>query len=181
MMKTELGAKNCLYPMPTMLVGATVDGNPNFITIAHVGIMDLEDISLGMAKAHYTNRGIKDNKTFSVNIPSVAQVTETDYCGLVSGKRANKAGLFDVFYGTLKTAPMSAECPVNMECKLVQTVDFPKHEVFIGEIVATYADDSVLTDGTVDFAKVRPILFTMPDQGYWKLGERFATAWSVGK
>ncbi len=180
-MKTELGAKNCLYPMPTMLVGATVDGNPNFITIAHVGIMDLEDISLGMARAHHTNRGIKDNKTFSVNIPSVAQVMETDYCGLVSGKRANKAGLFDVFYGTLKTAPMIAECPVNMECKLVQPVDFPKHEVFIGEIVATYADDSVLTDGTVDFAKVRPILFTMPDQGYWKLGERFATAWSIGK
>ena len=37
-MKIELGAQNCLYPMPTTLVGATVEGKPNFITIAHVGI-----------------------------------------------------------------------------------------------------------------------------------------------
>ncbi len=180
-MKTELGAKNCLYPMPTTLIGATVDGSPNFITIAHVGIMDLGDVSLGMAKTHHTNHGIKDHKTFSVNVPSTAQIKETDYCGLVSGKRANKAGLFDVFYGTLKTAPMIAECPINMECRLVKTVDFPKHDVFVGEITSTYADDSVLTDGAVDFAKVQPILFTMPDQGYWKLGERFAKAWSIGK
>ena len=51
-MKIELGARNCLYPMPTTLVGATVEGAPNFITIAHVGIMDLGSVSLGMAKAH---------------------------------------------------------------------------------------------------------------------------------
>jgi hypothetical protein len=39
-MKTEVGAKNCLYPMPTTLAGALVNGKPNYITIAHVGIMD---------------------------------------------------------------------------------------------------------------------------------------------
>jgi len=50
-MKTELGAVNCLYPLPTTLVGAHVKGKPNFITIAHVGIMDLGSLSLGMIKA----------------------------------------------------------------------------------------------------------------------------------
>lgn len=69
-MKIDLGARNCLYPMPTTLVGATVEGRPNFITIAHVGIMDLGSVSLGMAKAHYTNTGIKENGTFSINLPS---------------------------------------------------------------------------------------------------------------
>src|SRR5512139_2987655 len=151
-MKTELGATNCLYPLPATLVGATVDESPSFITIAHVGIMDPGTVSLGMSKTHHTNRGIKDCKTFSINVPTTAQVMETDYCGLVSGKRVNKAELFDVFYGTLKTAPMITECPINMECRLVKTVDFPKHDVFVGEITSTYVDDSVLTDGTVDFA-----------------------------
>ncbi|MGZ4869635.1 MAG: flavin reductase family protein [Halobacteriota archaeon] len=180
-MKIELEARNCLYPLPTTLVGATVEGRPNFITIAHVGIMDLGSVSLGMAKAHYTNAGIKESGTFSVNLPSVEMVKETDYCGLVSGKRVDKAELFSVFYGKLKTAPMIIECPVSMECKLLKIVDFPKHDVFIGEIVTTYAQETVLTNGVVDYTKVQPLLFTMTDHSYWKLGERVAKAWSIGK
>src|SRR5665811_2476702 len=83
-MKIELGALNCLYPMPTTLVGAMVEDRPNFITIAHVGIMDPGSLSLGMSKAHYTNAGIKQCGTFSVNLPSAEMVEETDYCGPVS-------------------------------------------------------------------------------------------------
>ncbi|MEE8373450.1 MAG: flavin reductase family protein [Dehalococcoidia bacterium] len=180
-MKAELGAVNCLYPMPTTLIGANVNGKPNYITIAHVGIMDPGAVSLGMGKAHYTNAGIKESGTFSVNIPSVSMVRETDYCGLVSGRHADKSTLFEAFYGKLGTAPMIMECPVSMECKLIQTVDFPKHDVFIGEVVATYCDEECLTDGVVDTAKVQPILFVMNDRGYYRLGERFAGAWSIGK
>lgn len=180
-MKTEIGARNCLYPMPTTLIGALVEEKPNFITIAHVGIMDPASVSLGMNKNHFTNVGIRMNGTFSVNIPSVKMVEETDYCGLVSGKNLDKAGLFKTFFGKLKTAPMIGECPINMECKLTRTVDFPNHDIFIGEVIATYCDEGVLTDGIVDLAKVEPILFAMNDRSYWKLGERFAKAWSIGK
>ena len=42
-----LGPVNALYPTPTTLVGAIVNGKPNFITIAHIGIMTLDHISLG--------------------------------------------------------------------------------------------------------------------------------------
>jgi len=167
--------------MPTTLVGANVDGKPNYITIAHVGIMDLGSVSLGMHKMHYTNAGIKENETFSVNIPSVEMIKETDYCGLVSGKKADKASVFENFYGKLKTAPMIKECPINMECKLIRTVDFPQHDIFIGEVVETYCDEECLADGIVDFAKIQPILFVMNDKSYWKLGERFAKAWDIGK
>jgi flavin reductase (DIM6/NTAB) family NADH-FMN oxidoreductase RutF len=180
-MKVEVGAKNCLYPLPTTLVGALVNGKPNYITIAHVGIMDLESVSLGMAKAHYTNSGIKANGAFSVNIPSVKMVKETDYCGLTSGKTQDKAALFKTFYGKLKTAPMIEECAVNMECQLIKTVDFPNHDVLVGKIVATYCDETVLTDGVVDFGKVQPILFVMNDRSYWNLGDKFAKAWDIGK
>lgn len=180
-MKIKLGAKNCLYPMPTTLAGANVNGKPNYITIAHVGIMDFGSISLSMNKVHYTNAGIKENGTFSVNIPSVEMVKETDYCGLVSGKNVEKSPLFENFYGKLGTAPMIKECPINMECRLIQIVDFPKYDVFVGEIIETYCDEQYLADGVVNFAKVQPILFVMNDRSYWKLGERFAKAWSIGK
>jgi flavin reductase (DIM6/NTAB) family NADH-FMN oxidoreductase RutF len=182
MTKQELGARNCLYPLPVVIVGAIVKGRPNFVTIAHVGIMDLKTISLGMNKTHFTKAGIFENRTFSVNIPSVDLVEKTDYSGLVSGRDIDKAQLFKIFYGKLKTAPMIEECPVNMECTLVKNVDFPAHDIFMGEVVATYCDESVLDErGMLDYALLRPILFTMNDAGYWRLGERFATAWSIGK
>jgi flavin reductase (DIM6/NTAB) family NADH-FMN oxidoreductase RutF len=180
-MKTELGARNCLYPLPTVLVGALVNGKPNYITIAHVGIMDLESVSLGMNKRHHTNAGIKTNKTFSINIPSTMMIKETDYCGLVSGKDKNKADMFKTFYGTLKTAPMIEQCSINMECELVKTVDFPNHDIFIGKIMNTHCDETVLTDGEVDFEKVQPILFVMNDRSYWSLGKKLAKAWNIGK
>jgi flavin reductase (DIM6/NTAB) family NADH-FMN oxidoreductase RutF len=180
-MKVNIGAKNCLYPLPTTLVGALVDGKPNYITIAHVGIMDPGSISLGMNKAHYTNAGIKANGTFSVNIPSVKLVKETDYCGLMSGKTEDKAASFKTFFGKLKTAPMIEECAVNMECELIKTVDFQSHDVFVGKVAATYCDETVLTDGVLDFGKVQPILFVMNDRSYWKLGAKLARAWDIGK
>ncbi len=180
-MKITLGAKNCLYPTPTTIVGALVNGKPNYITIAHIGIMDHGSISLSLNKSHYTNPGIKEHKTFSVNIPSADMVKETDYCGLVSGKNQDKSQVFEAFYGQLKSAPMIKKCPINMECKLVQTVDFHSHDIFIGEIVETYCDDAVVTAGVVDFSKVHPILFVMNDRGYWEIGKKFAGAWDIGK
>jgi len=142
-MKIDIGPKNCLYPLPTTLIGTLVNGKPNFITIAHVGIMDLGSVSLGMNKNHFTNAGIKENGTFSINIPSVKMVKKTDYCGLVSGKTENKAGLFKIFFGKLKTAPLIEEYSINMERELIKTVDFPNHDVFVGKIVTTFCDEDI--------------------------------------
>lgn len=180
-MKVEVGVKNCLYPLPTVLVGAMINGKPNFLAIAHVGIMDHECVSLGINKAHFTNKGIKENRTFSINIPSTEMIKITDYCGLVSGKDKSKDDLFKTFYGKIKTAPLIEECPINIECELLDIVDFPNHDVFIGKIIATHCDESVLKEGVVDLNKVQPILFAMHDRSYWSLGNKIGKAWSIGK
>jgi flavin reductase (DIM6/NTAB) family NADH-FMN oxidoreductase RutF len=183
-MKTRLGSINVMYPTPVVLVGAMVDGRPNFITIAHVGIATVGTpncITFGIGKVHYTNQGIKEQKTFSVNIPSENLVVETDYCGLVTGKKTDKSKVFDVFYGQLETAPMIAQCPLNMECRLYDVIDFPGHDLFVGEIIETHADPAVLTDGAVDVTKLKPLLFDMATRGYFGVGPHLARAWHVGK
>ncbi|MBI3038684.1 flavin reductase family protein [bacterium] len=167
--------------MPITIIGAQVNGKPNFNTIAHVGIMDFSTISISLAKVHYTNKGIKENKTFSVNIPKEGLVKETDFAGMVSGETTDKSKVFEAFYGSLKTAPMILECPINMECKLIQTIEFPKHEVFLGEIVETFCGDEFLVDGKMDISKVQPILFVMDGTSYWNLGSKISNAWKVGK
>ena len=64
---------------------------------------------------HLTNKGILENKTFSVNLPSEEMVEITDHIGMVSGTKEDKSQLFDLFYGELDTAPMIEQCKVTME------------------------------------------------------------------
>ena len=99
---------------------------------------------------------------------------------MVSGKKEDKSRLFELFYGELDTAPMIQECKVTMECKLIDHVKLPTHDLFVGEVVGTYADVDVLTNGVVDIAKLRPLLFDMASKKYWGLGEPVAKCWSVG-
>ena len=160
--------------MPVTLVGATVNGRPNYLTVAHVGIMNHAHpayITVGLGKMHYTNAGIKENKTFSVNIPSEDMVAETDYCGIVTGRNTDKAALFEAFYGELKTAPMITECPVNIECVLRKKIHLGVHDLFLGEIVSVHVDQEILDEeGEIDFAKLSPFVFNQGE--YWSLGKR---------
>jgi flavin reductase (DIM6/NTAB) family NADH-FMN oxidoreductase RutF len=179
-----IGPVNALYPMPTTLVGATVNGKANFLAVAHVGILNHgspQYLSIGLHKGHYTNGGIRENKAFSICLPSEALMVETDYCGIMTGKKTDKASLFDLFYGELDTAPMIRQCPVNMELRLHQILDFAAHDIFVGELVQTYADDGAMTDGVIDIASVRPLLFDMASKKYWSIGGIVGSCWNAGK
>ena len=179
-----IGPVNALYPMPTTLVGATVNGKPNFLAVAHVGILNHgtpQYLSIGLSKVHYSNAGIYENRTFSICLPSEDLMVETDYCGIMTGKKTDKAALFDVFFGELATAPMIRQCAVNMELKVHDVLDFTTHDIFIGELIQTYADDGVMTDGKIDIAKLRPLLFDMASKRYWSLGGPVGDCWRAGK
>jgi flavin reductase (DIM6/NTAB) family NADH-FMN oxidoreductase RutF len=183
MEKVNLGATIPAYPMPVALVGAHVEGKPNFLAVAWFSMASYKPpmIAIALGKNHYTNPGIKENKTFSVCLPSEDMVEVTDYCGIVSGKKTDKSKLFDLFYGDLKNAPMIKDCPVSVECKLIRVVENGANEMFLGEIVGTYTEQRFLSEGKLDFRKTKPIILSQPDTTYWKLGDQFAKAWSIGK
>ena len=72
---------------------------------------------------------------------------QTDFLGMNSGEKIDKASLFKIFYGKLKTAPMISEAPLNLECKLVDVIDLKhENESFIGEIVETYSEEKYIKD-----------------------------------
>jgi flavin reductase (DIM6/NTAB) family NADH-FMN oxidoreductase RutF len=183
-MKQEMGPMLALYPMPVTLVGSMVNGRPNYCPVAHVGILNFgkpQYISVGMHRSHHTNQGIRENKEFSVNMPSAALIEATDHLGLVSGRNEDKSEVFKTVFGSLKAAPLIEECPVSMECHLHQTLELGSHEIFIGDIVLTHADPKVLTDGAIDIRKLDPLLFDMGSKSYWKVGEPIGKAWNSGR
>jgi flavin reductase (DIM6/NTAB) family NADH-FMN oxidoreductase RutF len=136
-------------------------------------------VCVAINKARYTAKGIMENKTFSLNVPSAKQVVETDHCGLVSGAQEDKSGVFSSFYGNLKTAPMAEECPVNIECRLFKSVDCGSHLLHIGEVVEIHADKSCVTDGKPDITKINPIIYAQAT--YFGVGKRIEAAFSAGK
>jgi flavin reductase (DIM6/NTAB) family NADH-FMN oxidoreductase RutF len=180
--KISIG-QNFFIPMPVVLVGTQVKGKDNFMTVGWCARANANPpmILCGIGNHHYTPKGIAETKTFSVNVPSADLLEKTDYCGLVSGQKTDKSRVFDVFYGSLKTAPMIRECPVSLECRLVQAVPLPTNTLFIGEIVGVFADGRVIKDGKPDFSVIEPLFLTMPDNHYWTLGKNAGDAWSAGK
>jgi flavin reductase (DIM6/NTAB) family NADH-FMN oxidoreductase RutF len=138
-------------------------------------------LAIALGKNHYTNPGIKENQTFSVCLPSEDMAEKTDYCGIVSGKKTDKSKVFDVFYGELETAPMISDCPLSIECKLVDIIESGLNEIFVGEIMGMYTEERFLSDGKLDFKKMKPMMLSQPDTSYWRLGEPVAKAWKIGK
>jgi flavin reductase (DIM6/NTAB) family NADH-FMN oxidoreductase RutF len=181
--KVKIDANACLYPMPMTLVGANVNNLPNFLAVAWAARVNFRPPMIGVAlgKIHHTNAGIHGLRVFSVNIPGTDLLEKTDYCGIVTGKTTDKSKIFDVFYGELGQAPMIRECPLCLECRLVQAVDLPSNTLFIGEIVSAYAEEKMLTNGRPDVEKMDPFTLTMPDNCYWRVGEKAGQAWNAGK
>jgi flavin reductase (DIM6/NTAB) family NADH-FMN oxidoreductase RutF len=182
MEKIKIDSNAFVYPMPMTLVGAVVDGKPNFLAAAWVTRANFKPPMIMVALGdHYTNAGIDANEAFSVNVPDVALMEKTDYCGIVSGRKVDKSKLFDVFYGSLPGAPLIRECPICMACRLNQAVKLPFDTLYIGDIVDVYTEERFLTDGKPDVKKIDPFTLTMPDNRYWRVGEEAGKAWSAGK
>jgi flavin reductase (DIM6/NTAB) family NADH-FMN oxidoreductase RutF len=181
MEKVSIGPRPYITPMPAVLVGANVGGRPNYMTVAWTGVacMDPPMIAVAINKTRYTEKGILENKTFSVNIPASKNAVETDHCGLVSGNKVDKSKFFETFYGKVKTAPMISDFPVNIECELRHTLELGSHNLHVGEIVDIQVAEECMTGGTPDIDKIDPIVFS--GQNYCHIGEIIGKAFSIGK
>ena len=182
--KKKLGPTTLAYPMPAFLVGVDVDGKANFMTAAWGGIAasDPPMVSVGIRPARYTMVGIRENGTFSVNVPSEEQAVEVDYCGIVSGRDDDKAARcgFSVFYGDTQEAPLIEECPVNLECRLHEEVALGTHILVIGEILQVHVSESILDEqGNPDPLKARPLVFG--GRYYYGLSDIVARAFADGR
>jgi flavin reductase (DIM6/NTAB) family NADH-FMN oxidoreductase RutF len=171
-----------LYPMPIVLVGSVFAGRANFMAVGWVSRVNYRPPLFAIALGpHHTNKGIEENREFSINIPDVSLIEKTDYSGLVSGSKTDKSELFNVFYGQSAKAPLIKECPVCIACSLYDVVKLPVNTLYIGEPKEVFTEEKYLTDHQLDVRKIKPFTLTMPDNTYWSVGEKLGKAWDTGK
>jgi flavin reductase (DIM6/NTAB) family NADH-FMN oxidoreductase RutF len=184
MNKIDIGSQGFIYPMPMTLIGVDLDSGPSFMPVAWINRVQADPprIAAGMNARHATNEGIRQHWEFSVCLPSEDLVVAVDWCGMRSANRGvDKGAAFTIWRGNLDHAPMIAECPLCLECRLERTVDLGSHELFVADVVGTWCDESALSDGMPDVEKLRPFTLTMPDNRYWKVGGFLGKAWSIGR
>ncbi|WP_294499296.1 flavin reductase family protein [uncultured Gemmiger sp.] len=179
-MKQNIGHSIALYPTPLVVVGTMVNGKPNWVLVGHLGIIGHDHVMVSLASAHYTNQGIRESKALSINIVDEALLPKADRAGCVSGAKTDKSELFDYVVSDTG-APMITNAPVSMECVVDDVYKTPGFESFICKIAATWADDSVVKDGKLDYRALKPVLFEMPTYEYLRTGDVIAKCMSFGK
>jgi len=183
MSNIKIDFKSVYYPSPIVLVGVMADGRPNYMTAAWFTKVHNTPpmIAVSLGSGHFTVKGIRENKTFSINIPEASIIEETDYCGLVSGKRVDKSDVFTPFYGQTDSAPMIQEAMISMECTVAEIVSLPKDDLVIGAVVETYANEKYISGECIDPQKAVPFCYVSPEKKYFGIGHPLGAARSIGK
>lgn len=183
--KVKTGAYNPLPVAPIVLVGTNVNGKPNYMAVGFVNGVNIKPaiVYVSLNRKHHTPKGIIENGTFSINVPSADYVIETDYCGLVSGQNTDKSGIFTTFYGELGTAPMIAEFPITCECRYTgQQVAFDMDTVYFGEVIQVYVNEEIVGENKkIDILKANPIYYSGIENRYRTLGKDLGPAWRIGR
>jgi flavin reductase (DIM6/NTAB) family NADH-FMN oxidoreductase RutF len=178
-MKIERRPATVLMPVPAVLVSvADGSGGADIVTLAWAGTVSSSPPMVGIAvrPSRYSYGLLQQAHEFVVNIPRAAQVEVVDYCGSVSGRDVDKwkACDFHPLAASHVSAPLIAECPVNLECVTRHRLTLGAHDLFIAEIVAVHYDDDVVDSrGRLLPHKVDALAYVHGE--YWNLGEKVGT------
>jgi len=186
-MKRKLGPSDILFPVPAALVASGSLAKPNLLTVAWIGMMgsDPPILAISLRKGRYSCGIIRVEREFTVNIPSAKQFRETDYCGLVSGRKRHKfhdCG-FTARPGSVVKAPLVEQCSFNLEGKVIRDFEFGDWVVIFGEIVETHVDIDKLNPetGKIDMSRIDPLVYCATVREYWNLGTRLGFGFDAGK
>lgn len=184
-MKQSLGAKTILYPTPVLLVGTYDDrGRPNIMTCSWAGICCSQPpaIAVSLREATYTYGNIQRKRCFTISVPTADQVQMADYAGMHSGRDVDKFAALGVTAAPAEkvNAPYVRECPLVIECKLMQSVTLGLHTLFVGEVLDVKADTTILDEeDCINVAALRPFCYDPSTEGYNVVGENIGQAFST--
>ena len=180
-MKKDLGSMLALYPMPATIVGAMVDGKPNWLQVAHVGVIGHDRVLVSSMKDHYTNKGIRENGVLSISLADKSMLEKLDQVGSKSGARVDKSEIF-TWTAAENGAPVPEEAPLTLACTVVDNYETENFDNFILRIDATSVEEEKLNeDGKPDYGKIAPVLFEFPTYSYYTLGEKLGDCLSFGR
>ena len=177
---------NMLYPLPVVLVSAAdKEGNTNVLTVAWAGTVcsDPPMVSVSIRPERHSHRMIKETGEFVINLTTEELAYATDYCGVVSGRDADKFKNMHLtpVKGDVVKAPLIKESPVNIECIVKDIKSLGSHDMFIAQVAAVHVDEKYMdTKNKFHLEDAHPIVYSHGI--YMSLGKKIGTfGYSVRK
>lgn len=177
---------NMLYPLPVVMVSvADKAGNHNIITIAWAGTICSNPpmVSISVRPERHSYKMLKETGEFVINLTTKDLVYATDYCGVKSGRDVDKFKEMNLtaLPGEKVKAPLIAESPVNLECKVTEVIPLGSHDMFLAEVVAVHVDDKYMDKGgKFHLEQAEPIVYS--HGAYLETGKQLGTfGYSVKK
>ena len=157
---------NMLYPLPVVMVSAAdKEGRDDIITVAWAGTVCTNPpmVSISIRPERYSYHMIRETGEFVINLTTEELAFATDYCGVKSGRDVDKfkeTGLTREKAEKVK-APMIAEAPVSIECKVKEIRELGSHHMFIAQVAAVHADEKYMDEkNRFDLNRARPIVYS---------------------
>ncbi len=157
MTKVQLSPDTTLFPVPVVLITCGVGNEANLFTVNRISSCNAEPpmIAISVRPSRVSHDLIEELGEFVVNIPRPDMELICDYVGTTTARKTDKwaeTGLTRL-PATAVQPPLIAQCPVNIECQVRYNITLPSHCLFVAEVVALNADESVLNERQeVDFA-----------------------------
>ncbi|MDD5087284.1 MAG: flavin reductase family protein [bacterium] len=172
-MKTQFPPFVHAYPAPVVLIGCGTLAAPNLITCSWFGTVCSEPpmVSLAVRGSRFSYHLIQESGEFTVNVPRAADLPAVIHCGSVSGRSARKfddLGLTAAACPPLERAPMIAEFPLALACRVRHTHELGTHAAFIAEVVGVHGcARSSTTSPRPDLFPEEQLVYL--DGTYWSL------------
>lgn len=186
MNKKTLGPGITFFPQPaTWIVTVDSEGMINLMTASWVSVVSKTPptiaISLHHSRQSYTN--IQQSRAFTVNVIPASQVIAGDFCGLVSGREIDKLAETELTPTTALhvVAPVIAESPLNLECRVSSEVAIGDYRLILAEILEIHINAAACRNNGYDAEIIDPLVYLGGIREYWGLGEKAGTAYSIGK
>ncbi|HZK39311.1 MAG TPA: flavin reductase family protein [Clostridia bacterium] len=160
MKKQEAQKKGCLQPTPRVLVSCRgLDGEDNVLAVAYCGNCSFDPpmLMVGIVPSRYSYKMIKESGCFVVNLVDKEYKETFDYLGSTSKRDEDKLKIAKVNLedGKVVKAPILSDCPVNIECTIVDSILTGSHEMFIGKVEYVHSDLAITDEeGKIDFSKI---------------------------
>ena len=139
-----------LAPAAPVLVSCGSMERPNLITVGWVGIVSTQPprLSISIRPERYSYGLICESGEFAVNLPTRALTRAVDWCGVKSGREVDKFAALGLhaLEGSAISAPLLAESPAAMECRVFERIPLGSHDLFLADILAVNLESSLLDE-----------------------------------
>ena len=185
MSKQSWRGSTLLNPEPPVLVSCGGLEKPNLITIGWTGTICTQPsmVSISVRPERYSHHLIQESGQFAINLPTEALVRSVDWCGVKSGRDVDKFAACGLTAAAASKvgAPLLAESPLNMECRVTQIIPLGSHDLFLAEVVACDVEESLLDEkGKLCLDKAGLLAYSHGE--YFALGKQLGTfGYSVRK